>query len=131
VVERVAPLGVDVSLNVPQDVQLSLRREAMRRALANLVNNAARHARTVTVDLERRPGQVVVLIDDDGPGIPEDKRAEVFRPFVRLDSSRNPATGGTGLGLTIARDIVRGHGGELQLEDAPLGGLRARVVLPT
>lgn len=75
-------------------------------------------------------GTVVILIDDDGPGIPEDKRDHVFKAFVRLESSRNPKTGGTGLGLTIARDIVRGHGGDITLHDSPLGGLRVRVELP-
>ncbi|HBT41908.1 MAG TPA: two-component sensor histidine kinase, partial [Rhodospirillaceae bacterium] len=63
-------------------------------------------------------------VDDDGPGIPEDKRAEVFRPFFRLDDSRNPETGGVGLGLTIARDVVRSHGGEILLSESPAGGLR-------
>jgi two-component system osmolarity sensor histidine kinase EnvZ len=71
-----------------------------------------------------------VTIDDDGPGIPADRRDEVFKPFTRLESSRNQATGGVGLGLTIARDIVRGHGGDIVLETSPLGGLRARVRLP-
>jgi two-component system osmolarity sensor histidine kinase EnvZ len=130
VVERISTHGAEVALDVAQDAQLPLRREAMRRALSNLIGNAARYAETVTVKVERQRNHVVVLIDDDGPGIPEDKRKDVFRPFFRLDSSRNPATGGTGLGLTIARDIVRGHGGELRLEDAPSGGLRARVALP-
>ena len=70
------------------------------------------------------------MVDDDGPGIPSDQREAVFRPFFRLDPSRNIETGGVGLGLTIARDVVRGHGGELLLDDSPLGGLRARVRLP-
>ena len=70
------------------------------------------------------------MIDDDGPGIPSELRDEVFKPFSRLDASRNPETGGVGLGLTIARDVARNHGGELYLEDAPERGLRARVVLP-
>jgi two-component system osmolarity sensor histidine kinase EnvZ len=73
---------------------------------------------------------VEICIDDDGPGIPEDVRDTVFRPFYRLDESRNVETGGVGLGLTIARDVVHGHGGEIFLEDSPLGGLRARIRLP-
>jgi two-component system osmolarity sensor histidine kinase EnvZ len=71
-----------------------------------------------------------VTIDDDGPGIPKDSREDVFRPFFRLDPSRNIATGGVGLGLSIARDIAHGHGGEIALEDSPLGGLRVVLTLP-
>ena len=73
---------------------------------------------------------VEILVDDNGTGIPEDKREAAFQPFKRLEPSRNPETGGTGLGLTISRDIVRSHGGELTLEDSPLGGLRASIRLP-
>ena len=71
-----------------------------------------------------------ILIDDDGPGIPSGLREDVFKPFFRLDASRNSSTGGVGLGLTIARDVVRAHGGDIWLEDAPLGGLRVRIKLP-
>jgi two-component system osmolarity sensor histidine kinase EnvZ len=79
----------------------------------------------------RRRGNIIeVTIDDDGPGIPVEQREEVFKPFFRLESSRNPATGGVGLGMTIARDVVRGHGGDIVLDDSPQGGLRVRVSLP-
>ena len=74
--------------------------------------------------------RAIVLVDDDGPGIPEHLREAVFRPFYRIDEARGADVGGTGLGLTIARDIARNHGGEIALEDSPLGGLRARVTLP-
>ena len=74
--------------------------------------------------------QVEILVDDDGPGIPEEERERVFRPFYRLDRSRNSETGGTGLGLAIARDIARAHGGDIYLEESPYGGLRARVRIP-
>ena len=71
-----------------------------------------------------------LLVDDDGPGIAPDDRGRVFRPFIRLDPSRHPSTGGVGLGLTIARDVARSHGGDVRLERSPQGGLRARVHLP-
>ena len=73
---------------------------------------------------------VLVCVDDDGPGIPEERYEDVFRPFVRLDESRNIDTGGSGLGLTIARDIARSHGGDVTLSKSPLGGLRVVVRLP-
>ena len=102
----------------------------MKRCLSNLVVNAQRHGHRVEMRARRRKTAIEITVDDDGPGIPADRREEVFRPFFRLDASRNPLTGGVGLGLTIARDVVRSHGGELHLEDSPMGGLRARLRLP-
>lgn len=122
--------GGRIDLHVEERLPAVLRREAMRRCLANLINNAQRYGGRVTVTAGRRREGIEVLVDDDGPGIPPDKREEVFKPFFRLERSRNPETGGTGLGLTIARDVVRSHGGELTLDDAPGGGLRARIWLP-
>lgn len=122
------PIGYDRP--DPGEATLPVRPNALKRAVANLVQNAKRHGRRVNVTVLRVGDQVEIIVDDDGPGIPADKRAHVFQPFVRLEPSRNPATGGTGLGLTIARDIVRGHGGDVTLEDSPRGGLRAVVRLP-
>jgi len=122
--------GARIELTLDGPLDFTLRPDAMRRCLANLVGNARRFARSVWVSAARHPDGVEILIDDDGPGIPADKREDVFRPFVRLESSRNPATGGIGLGLTIARDVARGHGGDLTLHPSPRGGLRARLWLP-
>ena len=122
--------GGRIDLHLEQKLVLPLRLEAMRRCLANLIGNAQRHAEHVMVSAGRRKNLVEVTIDDDGPGVPEAEREEVFKPFYRLDRARSPDTGGTGLGLTIARDVVRSHGGNLVLEDAPGGGLRARLWLP-
>ena len=116
--------GASVAVDVPSPVTLKLRSDAVRRALTNLVDNARRHAGQVAMSALAAGRSVVVMVDDDGPGIPQDRRESVFRPF------ESGAGGGTGLGLTIARDIVRAHGGDITLEDSPLGGLRARVRLP-
>jgi two-component system osmolarity sensor histidine kinase EnvZ len=107
-----------------------VRPNALRRCLNNLVANAGRYGGHVWVSSVSVEDGVDILIDDDGPGIPLEERDRVFQPFVRLDGSRNPATGGIGLGLTIARDVARSHGGDVRLEDSPRGGLRARVHLP-
>jgi len=117
--------GAEVTLDVPAQLMLLLRPDAARRAIMNLVDNAGRHARSIAL-AARQLGErsVQVTVDDDGPGIPPERREGVFRPFS------SGASGGTGLGLTIARDIVRAHGGEIFLEDSPLGGLRARIRLP-
>ncbi|HEX9463262.1 MAG TPA: ATP-binding protein [Alphaproteobacteria bacterium] len=122
--------GNSVSLRTDGDLKLQLRPHAIKRSLTNLVANATRHAAQVTISAERRGPAIEVMIDDDGPGIPPEAREEVFRPFYRLDPSRNPATGGVGLGLTIARDVVSSHGGSIQLDSSPMGGLRARIRLP-
>ena len=98
--------------------------------LANLIGNAVRHGKNIAVSAARAGGMVEIHVDDDGPGIPLERREEAFRAFTRLEPSRNPKTGGIGLGLTIARDIVRGMGGDIALDASPLGGLRASVRIP-
>jgi two-component system osmolarity sensor histidine kinase EnvZ len=122
--------GANIQLDAEEDLRLTLRPEAMRRCLTNLIGNAQRHAKSIWVAAAYHGDAVEITIDDDGSGIPPDKREEVFRPFYRIDSSRNPATGGIGLGLTIARDVMRSHGGELTLSESPQGGLRASLRLP-
>ncbi|MCB1507576.1 MAG: HAMP domain-containing protein [Hyphomicrobiaceae bacterium] len=111
-------------------MNLTVKPQAMKRCLVNLVLNACRYAETVRVSAERNGAFLDIFIDDDGPGIPQDQREDVFRPFVRLDPARNQDASGTGLGLSIARDIARSHGGEITLADSPLGGLRAHLHLP-
>lgn len=120
----------DVKVDVPEGLTATLRPTATRRLIANLVVNAAAHGETVVVTAAARGGWLTVSVDDDGPGIPEDERTKVFRPFYRLDTARNRDNGGTGLGLTIARDIARRQGGDVTLGTSPLGGLQARVRLP-
>ncbi len=107
-----------------------LKRHAFKRAVANLVNNAARFAEHVSVSATRHDGSLWVEIEDDGPGIPEAEREHVFRPFYRLDHARNQDSGSTGLGLAIARDIARIHGGDIALSQSPLGGLKAVLKVP-
>ncbi|HLG86983.1 MAG TPA: ATP-binding protein [Alphaproteobacteria bacterium] len=124
------PAKAPATLSIDAPIEIAVRPVAMRRCLSNLIGNAARYARRVEITASRKPGTVSIVIDDDGPGIPVDKREEVFRPFVRLDPSRNIETGGVGLGLTVAREIAHGHGGEINLEDSPLGGLRVVLTLP-
>lgn len=108
---------------------VTVRPDAFRRCLFNLAANAARYADTVAISGKREHRSFLVSIDDDGPGIPVESREEVFKPFVRLDDARQDA-GGSGLGLAIARDIARAHGGDVSLQDSPLGGLRATVRIP-
>jgi two-component system, OmpR family, osmolarity sensor histidine kinase EnvZ len=109
---------------------VTVRPNAYKRCLGNLVSNAARHADQIAITGHRDHRYLTVTIDDDGPGIPPHLREEVFKPFLRLDDARNQDEGGTGLGLAIARDIARSHGGDITLGESPLGGLRATVRIP-
>ena len=121
--------GRELQLDIEQPVTLMLRRLSFKRALSNLVENALRFARHVRLTVERRRDSVHLHIDDDGPGIPEKERHKVFRPFYRLDQARH-GSGNVGLGLTIARDAVLAHGGEIRLDSSPMGGLRVSIRLP-
>jgi len=122
--------GADIALEAGPDMVVTARPNALKRCLTNVVTNATLHGNRVFVQAGRRGDRIEILVDDDGPGIPPDKREEVFRPFYRIEGSRSRETGGTGLGLTIARDVIRGHGGDIVLDDSPWGGLRARLSLP-
>jgi len=109
---------------------VTVKPASFKRCLANLVSNAARYADKISITGHRDHRYLTVTIDDDGPGIPQAMREEVFKPFLRLDDARNQDEGGTGLGLAIARDIARSHGGDITLGDSPMGGLRATVRVP-
>ena len=130
IVARARRRGTTVEFADGAALHALLRPNAMRRCLTNLVDNAGRFASRVRVAASRQGDFLAIAVDDDGPGIDPERREEVFRPFHRLESSRNPETGGSGLGLSIARDVARGHGGDVLLSESPLGGLRAEVRLP-
>jgi two-component system osmolarity sensor histidine kinase EnvZ len=108
----------------------TVRPHAFRRCLANLVSNAARFGSAIAITGHRDHRYLTITVDDDGPGIPPNRRDDVFKPFLRLDDARNQDEAGSGLGLTIARDIARSHGGDVMLGDSPMGGLRASVRIP-
>ena len=109
---------------------VQVRADSFKRCVANLVANAARYGSVIALSGTREPHWLTVQVDDNDPGIPADKREDVFRPFLRLDNARNQNQGGSGLGLSIARDIAGSHGGDILLADSPLGGLRATVRIP-
>lgn len=120
----------NMSTNILGGSHIKVRPNAFTRLVTNLATNAMRHARNVQVTAVRAKGSLTLTVDDDGPGIPPERREDVFRPFFRLDEARNQDSGGTGLGLSIARDIARSHGGDITLDESPLGGLRATVRIP-
>jgi two-component system osmolarity sensor histidine kinase EnvZ len=110
--------------------EVLVRPGAFERLLNNVIGNAMRYARTIDVNVRHDKGWLTIIVDDDGPGIASDKREDVFKPFLRLDEARNLDASGTGLGLAIARDVARSHGGDITLDDSPMGGLRARIHVP-
>ena len=111
--------------------QFYARPMALARAFANIIENAARYSKkTIKISENDFDDHIEVLVEDDGPGIPDDKKKDAMRPFVRLDEARGSDTGGTGLGLSIAQTAIENHGGQIFLEDSDMGGLRVRVVLP-
>ena len=122
--------GLKIISEVKQDANVMLRPMAFERCLNNLINNAGKYAAHSWISADVREQKLEIMIDDDGPGIPEDQYEDVFRPFYRVDSSRNAATGGVGLGLPIAMDIVHAHGGKIWLEKSPRGGLRVIIRIP-
>ncbi len=129
--EGAARAGASVQVAADPGLSAAVRPLALKRALANLVMNAAVHGEHIEVAARAgEAGGVEIVVDDDGPGIPAESYEDAFRPFSRLDEARNQNLKGVGLGLAIARDVARGHGGDVTLGKSPLGGLRATVRLP-
>ncbi|NJM34873.1 MAG: hypothetical protein HC850_09390 [Rhodomicrobium sp.] len=130
VCEDQADMDRDVVYEEQERILYPCRPHSLTRAVRNLVENAVIHGRHARVSLNGPPKSIHITIDDDGPGISDTDMSRVFSPFVRLDESRGQETGGIGLGLAIARSIVRGHGGDIVLQNRPEGGLSATIQLP-
>ena len=130
IVNDARDMGLDAKLTTPAHVVVNMRMLGMKRAFSNLVSNALRYGSRARVGVRNEGSEVVVTIDDDGPGIPADKLDTVLEPFVRLEESRSLATGGVGLGLTIAKNNIEANGGRLRLANRDEGGLSVTVVLP-
>jgi len=131
VCDDIQDAGAEVDLaEAPRGILLECGPIGLRRALGNLIDNAAKYGKRATVSLIGETEMVRIIIDDDGPGIPESRQSDVFQPFRRLDDSRNQNIAGTGLGLAIARTIVRSHGGDIRISNRSEGGLRVELRLP-
>ncbi len=122
--------GQNVTTQFDGFAEAEVKRLSMKRCLSNLVTNGCKYGNRVEVNGSIDRGWLTITVDDDGPGIPPDQREIAFRAFHRLDLARNQDESGSGLGLAIARDVARAHGGDLYLEDSPLGGLRAKLRVP-
>jgi signal transduction histidine kinase len=125
-----ADAGEPVTFSGPRGITISCRPTVMRRAISNLVDNAVKYRGNAAVSLSPEAERIVVIVEDEGPGIPRSEREKVFEPFYRIENSRNPATGGVGLGLSVTRSIVWEHGGDIVLARRKGGGLSVRLELP-
>ncbi|MEZ5815716.1 MAG: ATP-binding protein [Hyphomicrobiaceae bacterium] len=133
IVSEAQHFAVPITLRIRRrrrEVVIPLKRNAMKRAITNLVSNAARYGDHIVIRAATERGWLRIEIDDDGPGIPADERENVFRPFYRLEQARTQDEGNSGLGLAIARDIAKSHGGDVTLGESSMGGLRAIIRVP-
>ncbi len=122
--------GVDIKTNIEEDINLSVRPVAMERCLMNILTNAEKYANKIWLSLKKEEDYILINIDDDGAGIDKEAREDVFKPFFRIEGSRNTKTGGAGLGLSIALDVVNLHGGKIWLDDSEYGGLKVSIKIP-
>lgn len=112
------------------DVVIVAREQSLRRAVGNIISNAAKYGKNIAISLNYFDKNIEIIVEDDGPGIPKDKRDDVFKAFYRLEKSRNKETGGVGLGLSITKDVITSHGGTIKLDDSSLGGLKVVINIP-
>lgn len=130
IVQKLKKTGQKIDLHTEQKIEILARPADLSRAITNMLTNAGRYATYAQVNLGIRDKMATITIDDNGPGIPENKRKDVFKAFYRLENSRNKETGGVGLGMTISKDIILSHGGDIILKTSPLKGLRVIITLP-
>ena len=120
----------EITTDISKEVFLDGRKNLMQRCFSNLIDNAIKYSANVYISLRKLNNNILIIVDDDGPGIPENERENVFKPFYKIDKSRGDSKSSVGLGLSIASDIVKSHGGNIKLETSPTNGLRVKVILP-
>jgi len=120
----------NISIEIIPRVYMNGRKNLILRSLNNLINNAIKYGTAVNLNLSKEDSNILITIDDDGPGIPRSEHENVFKPFYKIDKSRGDSKSSVGLGLSIASDIIRSHGGNILLEKSPLNGLRVKIILP-
>lgn len=130
IIEDLDHLKIQIHLMAPENIKIHIRKLSFNRCLTNLLLNSDRYGTQAWITAEQQNKNIVINVDDNGPGISEDEIANVFKPFYRVDESRNTETGGVGLGLSIARNVILSHGGEITLEKSPFGGLRVKIKIP-
>ena len=120
----------NINLDLEKDLQINLRPNAIKRCFGNIIDNGLSYGKKIAISMKKTINNVVIIFDDDGPGIPVGEYKNVMKPFYRIDKSRGQNKSGVGLGLSISNDIIRSHGGNIALEKSPLNGLRVKISLP-
>ena len=120
----------EITTDIPETVYFDGRKNLIKRCFNNLIDNSIKYSKNIFISLEKSSKNILITIDDDGPGIPKNERENVFKPFYKIDKSRSDSKSSVGLGLSIASDIIRSHGGNIKLEDSPSNGLRTKIFLP-
>ena len=120
----------EITTDIPERVFLDGRKSLIRRCFNNLIDNSIKYSNNILISLKKSANSIMIIIDDDGPGIPKNERENVFKPFYKIDKSRSDSKSSVGLGLSIASDIIRSHGGNISLETSPANGLRTKIFLP-
>ena len=120
----------EITTDIPERVFLDGRKNLIRRCFNNLIDNSIKYSSNILISLKKSANSIIIIIDDDGPGIPKNERENVFKPFYKIDKSRSDSKSSVGLGLSIASDIIRSHGGNISLETSPANGLRTKIFLP-
>ena len=118
-------------MSVEKNLEINVRPNSLKRCLINLIDNANAYGRKIEISIKKSLQDVIIFVDDDGPGIPEKEYKNIMKPFYRIDKSRGQNKSGVGLGLSIANDIVRSHGGSISFAKSPLNGLRVKITLPS
>ena len=122
--------GGKINVNLEENLKINMRLNSFKRCLINLIDNGLCYGKKVEIFIKKTMSNIIIFVDDDGPGIPETEYQNVMKPFYRIDKSRGQNKAGVGLGLSIASDIIRSHGGNISLEKSPLNGLRVKISLP-
>ena len=120
----------EIITDIPERVFLDGRKNLIERCFNNLIDNSIKYSTNILISLKKSANSIIIIIDDDGPGIPENERENVLKPFYKIDKSRSGSKSSVGLGLSIASDIIRSHGGNISLERSPTNGLRVTIFLP-
>ena len=122
--------GKQINFNFRENININVRLNAIKRCLVNLIDNGLSYGKKVEIVTKKTISDLIIFVDDNGPGIPEEEYSNVMKPFYRIDKSRSQNKSGVGLGLPIANDIIRSHGGNISLGKSPLNGLRVKISLP-
>ena len=119
-----------INVSVEENLKINIRPNSIKRCLINLTDNGLSYGKNIEISAKKSNNNVIICVDDDGPGIDENEYQNVIKPFYRIDKSRGQNKSGVGLGLSISNDIIRSHGGNISLDKSPLQGLRVKISLP-